>query len=244
MMQPNSPNRKYEDEEMNAGNSTSSLVGGKEKKEPVDIPFCGFVSLQYYQPYFDVDTEDIKSRIMTSMIGFKDDSFLKLVDDKPDLYGPFWIATSLIFIIAVISHFSSYVWSIIRSKADWSYDFQSVVNVASFVYGFVGLVPIAIWLILRQFESKTRLVTFMCIYGYSLVAFIPATILCLVPSELVSWLAFMAACGISCLFLIRNIAPTIIDYLPRNYVTGLLGGLVATQVLFMLMLKFEFFWST
>jgi hypothetical protein len=36
-------------------------------------------------------------------------SFLQDLTQQPDMYGPFWIATTLIFALAVVSNFSRYV---------------------------------------------------------------------------------------------------------------------------------------
>jgi hypothetical protein len=57
-----------------------------------EIPLCGFLTVQYYQPFFDVDTVDITNRIMQSTFYCRrEQSFLTLINDKPDAYGPFWV---------------------------------------------------------------------------------------------------------------------------------------------------------
>jgi len=35
--------------------------------------------------------------------------FYALANDKPDLYGPFWIYTTLIFLVAVAGNLSAYI---------------------------------------------------------------------------------------------------------------------------------------
>merc|ERR1740124_2093950 len=49
------------------------------------------------------------------------------------------------------------------------------------------------------------LIDIITLYGYSLVPYIFATILCLVPSTFVEWVALAAATGLSLLLIIRNI---------------------------------------
>jgi hypothetical protein len=44
------------------------------------------------------------------------------------------------------------------------------------VYGFAGGVPLALWFVFRQFEARLRLITAICLYGYSLFIFIPAAV--------------------------------------------------------------------
>ena len=61
-----------------------------------------------------------------------------------------------------------------------SYDFQSILNIASLVYSFTGCAPAALWFLLRQYEaSETRaisLVATVCVYGYSMIFFLPAVV--------------------------------------------------------------------
>lgn len=56
------------------------------------------------------------------------------------------------------------------------YDFNSVVSIAGVVYGFMVVVPTLIWFLFRQLETSTRLITVICVYGYSLFVFIPAAV--------------------------------------------------------------------
>jgi hypothetical protein len=58
-----------------------------------DIPMCGFLSVQYYQPLFDVDTVDVYNRILQSTFYCRrENNFLQYIGDKPDAYGPFWVS--------------------------------------------------------------------------------------------------------------------------------------------------------
>lgn len=57
-----------------------------------------FLSLEYYQQFFDVDTLMVVERIVTSMIPKRAPSnYLKNnIGQNPDLYGPFWIIVTLV----------------------------------------------------------------------------------------------------------------------------------------------------
>lgn len=100
-----------------------------------EIPLCGFMSVQYYQPYFDVDTDDVYQRlIQSSFFCRREKNFLAFIGDKPDAYGPFWvssispsyfyylncsvffkkIATTLVFVLAVTSHLNGWFTSWIK----------------------------------------------------------------------------------------------------------------------------------
>ena len=56
------------------------------------------------------------------------------------------------------------------------YDFESVMSLASLVYGFLGCVTAGLYFLLRQLEASTSLTTVLCVYGYSLAIFIPASV--------------------------------------------------------------------
>ncbi|GBN98793.1 hypothetical protein AVEN_208826-1 [Araneus ventricosus] len=43
---------------------------------------------------------------------------------KPDLYGPFWIAATLVFSTAICANIANYLTTEGRSAHNWSYDFH------------------------------------------------------------------------------------------------------------------------
>lgn len=68
-------------------------------------------TMDTYKSYFDLDTEDIKTRIKAAVTSFYKADFFRNevlgVGERtetlkgPDLYGPFWITMTLIFVVAV-----------------------------------------------------------------------------------------------------------------------------------------------
>jgi hypothetical protein len=72
-------------------NAQAGLLSEKQK-EVQDIPFCGCLSVRYYQPYFDVDTVDVTTRISSALLYCRSEqNFLSSIREKPDAYGPFWV---------------------------------------------------------------------------------------------------------------------------------------------------------
>lgn len=65
--------------------------------------FCAIL-----RPYFDVDTSDVAWRCGNTLLGPLRSNFLDTTHDQPDLYGPFWIATTLIFVTAVAGNYADY----------------------------------------------------------------------------------------------------------------------------------------
>lgn len=153
-----------------------------------------------YKPYFDVDTTDVVERIKESLFPFKA-SFTEMTANNPDLYGPFWICTTLIFVAASIGTFITYLAHKFQNK-DWDYDINLVTWSAGLFYGYVTIVPLGLYIILKYFSAPLGLVQLWCLYGYSLFIFIPALCLSVVPVEIFRWVivgvaGFMSACFVS-----------------------------------------------
>lgn len=57
-----------------------------------------FFSIEYYQQFFNVDTEMVRERIVSSIIPKRAPAtYLKQnIGTNPDLYGPFWIVVTLV----------------------------------------------------------------------------------------------------------------------------------------------------
>jgi protein YIPF1/2 len=227
-------------------NDRDDLLGGgqniasRNEKEKDEIAFCGCMSMRYYQPLFDVDTKDISSRISQSLFYCqRAENFMSVVSAKPDLYGPFWITTTLVFTIAVCSHMSSWLSSWMYGS-NWQYDLQSMVNAATVVYGYAGLVPTVAYLYLRQIDVDVRFTSMLCLYGYSLSVFIIASLLCLIPSNTIIWLSLLTSAGISSVFVMRNIVPQINERAPDSVKTASIAiGVV--QLVFIYLLKAAIF---
>lgn len=57
--------------------------------------------------YFDVEVEEIVTKLISSVIPFNK-GFSNLAEKKPDLYGPFWIYTTLILLVVINGNLNSY----------------------------------------------------------------------------------------------------------------------------------------
>lgn len=94
-----------DDDDVESMSANSNLLKKREALEIPDIPFCGCLSVRYYQPYFDVDTSDVHARIANALLYCRrENTFISLFDDKPDAYGPFWVSqpnryTFLVYIL-------------------------------------------------------------------------------------------------------------------------------------------------
>lgn len=56
-------------------------------------------NIDFLQGYFDITTDELYERLYNSVIPLNS-KFYDISQKNPDLYGPFWIYTTLIFVIA------------------------------------------------------------------------------------------------------------------------------------------------
>jgi len=159
-------------------------------------------NLQYYAPLFNVDTKDVLTRIVRSMVPFKF-SFVETVRPNPDFYGPFWIATTLIFILAVAGNLYSYL--VQPNRSDWHYDFNMVTVGAVAIYGYILAIPLLLWLGLKWLKVPMKLLETVCIYGYAMFVYIPVSIVCVIPVGIMQWILVCSAAALSGWFLVSNL---------------------------------------
>ena len=208
----------------------------------------GFWSIKYYQPLFDVDTLQVLNRIKGSLLPRPKGAFFELVAANPDLYGPFWISTTLIFAMAMTGNLASYISFVATPQhPKWTYNFNQLTLAGSVVYSYVTLLPLLFWMLLRYYEASKKLVDVLCIYGYTLSVFVPISILCVIPSNLLRWLLILVGGGISAVFLLSNFHAHIADCFPygegdaKRKMYLLLGSMGAFHVVLVLLFKIYFF---
>lgn len=125
------------------------LINFAEKPAP------SFWTVEYYQKYFNVTTEDVVERIKRSVIPFGSDNYLvSHIRPNPDLYGPIWICITLIFSIAISGNIANYFQSASSGKFHWKYDFHLVSIVATCVFLYAWLLPMSIWGALKWTKSQ------------------------------------------------------------------------------------------
>lgn len=64
-------------------------------------------TLSFYAQFFDVDTNSVLSRCWAAL--YPRANFLDVLEGNPDLYGPFWIATTVVFILFLGGTISQYL---------------------------------------------------------------------------------------------------------------------------------------
>lgn len=113
-------------------------------------------SLEYFQRFFDVDTNTVVERIAASMRPMKGTNYLQhYIQSKPDLYGPFWICVTLVFSIAISGNMANYLQAASLQKTySWKYDFHAVSASATFIFLYAWFVPVILWTVLKYHGSE------------------------------------------------------------------------------------------
>ncbi|XP_071934580.1 uncharacterized protein [Coffea arabica] len=197
----------------------------------------GFFSISSYTQYFNVDTDIVLNRILSSFYPSSGDFFSK-IDANPDLYGLIWISTTLIFVIASLGNCATYL---MHKRTDsttaWSFD-VSYVNVATFaIYGYALLVPLGFYFLLQYMGSNASLVRFWCLWGYSLFIFILSSFLLIIPNEFLRWIVILLSGAASAGFVALNLK----SYIPTNDMTFVSVAAFVLQIGLAIFLKMWFF---
>ena len=164
-------------------------------------------SLSFYSQFFDVDTNDVLNRCAAAL--FPRRPFLDVLDGNPDLYGPFWIATTVVFILFLAAYISrSPVGE--QGGPDSPYDFRLLSGAAGLIYGYTFVIPVALWGVLRWFGSEAaNVLECWALYGYANLIWIPVALISWSTLDLLNWIFVAAGFAISAFFLIRNLWPVV-----------------------------------
>ena len=174
--------------------------------------------------------------------------FLDVLDGNPDLYGPFWIAATVCFILFLAGYIAS------RTGSDAPYDFRLLSGAAGIVYGYTFVVPLALWAALRWFGggggsafgaeaaggSAASVLECWALYGYANLIWIPVALLSWSSIAVLNWVAVAVGFAVSALFLTRNLWP-ILSAADRKVSRALLVLVVILHAALAVTIKFFFF---
>ncbi|KAG5643522.1 hypothetical protein DXG03_000714 [Asterophora parasitica] len=189
-----------------------------------------FWTVEYYQPYFDVDTQTVLKRCYATLLPFSPSfrTYLSSHLNPADLYGPFWTLTTLIFTLFLSSSLAASVSVYLSAPGtEYDYDFQLLSVAVSLVYAYGLGLPTLLWLGLRYLGvGEWSVVEAVAVWGYGLFVWIPVSvsaveyklcniadgtrpkqILCVIPVPIVRWVLVLIAFAISGYFLVANVYP-------------------------------------
>ncbi|GAA5956131.1 hypothetical protein JCM21900_002604 [Sporobolomyces salmonicolor] len=167
----------------------------------------GFLNLDFYTGYFDVDTLTVLTRCYKTLVP-REDYVAEVLAGVPDLYGPFWIPTTLIFSLFLTSSLSTSISAYLAGQP-YTYDFTRLGAATSVVYTYCLGLPVLIWAAIKYWAGVTERspVEIISLYGYSSTVWVVIAWLTLIPiAPLRLFLAF-AGTLLSLGFLLRNLYP-------------------------------------
>ncbi|XP_062367860.1 protein YIPF2 isoform X2 [Cinclus cinclus] len=140
----------------------------------------------------DADTAEVLERIKASVLPVPGKNFVRhRLRNNPDLYGPFWICATLALALAISGDLSQLGSARVGSGHRYRPHFHHVPVALTLVFGYAGLVPLALWGGLRWARGGSggsfSLLETLCAYGYSLAALVPAAVLWAAPLSWLRW---------------------------------------------------------
>ena len=162
----------------------------------IDKFFCCFA---IFKKYFQITSQDFLLRFLNSLIPFNN-KFQNLVKDRPDLYGPIWIYSSLIIIISSTGSLTRTFQG--NNNKNFFQEFVPIAGVVIYGVGF-GL-PILIAFLMKMFGTSLTFVSVICTYGYSFSIFLPISIICVIQLDILQWVSLIYAVFSSTSLLLVN----------------------------------------
>lgn len=221
-------------------NDREELLSGQKKNAP-------FWTFEYYQKFFDIETHHVKERILGSMLPWPGKNFIQVhLRKNPDLYGPFWICTTLVFAIAISGNLSTFLRHFGDSNFKYTPEFRKVSIAATAIFSYAWLVPLGLWgLLLWRNNKILNLVSYsfmeiVCVYGYSLSVYVPAVVLWIPHFEWLRWLSIAVALCLSSSILVMTFWPALRDDHPK-VITATIIGIVLLNGLLAVGCKMYFF---
>ncbi|KAL8381234.1 hypothetical protein RB595_005489 [Gaeumannomyces hyphopodioides] len=194
-------------------------------------------SIQFYQQFFDVDTSAVLSRCWAAL--YPRANFLDVLEGNPDLYGPFWIATTVVFILFLGGTISQYL--AVKGTSPFAYDFTLLSGAAGLIYGYTLAIPVILFLALRYFGSESaNLLECWALYGYSNLIWIPVAIVSWSRIDILNYVFVAVGFGYSVAFLLRNLYP-VLSATDRQTSKALLIVVVVLHFALAVTIKFLFF---
>ncbi|KAA1474513.1 Yip1-domain-containing protein [Dentipellis sp. KUC8613] len=177
---------------------------------------ASFWTPEYYQSYFDVDTKTVLSRCITTLNPFSPSYTSAHLTPYPDLYGPFWTLTTLIFALFVTSSLAASIVSYLSDPGtEYDYDFTLLSVAVGLVYAYGLGVPIMLWAALKWWVGLGTMgegwgvVEAVSVWGYGMFVWIPVSVLCVIPVPLVRWVLTGIAFAVSGYYLVKNVYPVL-----------------------------------
>jgi len=210
---------------------------------PKVLKYCPCLKVDL-TPYFDVSTQDIKKRLIASLLPYNQ-RFYEEYQQKPDLYGPFWIIWTLVVILCLSANLERYMQFESKEEEEFTYTFKVIPVAISVLFGVIIGLPVIIKTVVRFMGSKQSDVTVISaigMYGYSFSSFLITCTLCgVITNQIVQWILILYSMVTSIMFLITTYWADLSTTLESSVRLWVVGGIVLSQIALLLVFKLYFF---
>ncbi|KAK7928219.1 Protein YIP5 [Apiospora marii] len=163
-------------------------------------------TMSFYAQFFDVDTSSVLQRCWAAL--YPRANFLDVLEGNPDLYGPFWIATTVVFILFIAGTISQ--WNAMSGNGPFLYDFRLLSGAAGLIYGYTLVIPVLLFGALKYFGSESaNLLECWALYGYANLIWIPVALVSWSQIQILNYVFVGVGLGMSVAFLLRNMYPVL-----------------------------------
>ncbi|KAI8941591.1 hypothetical protein NX059_002806 [Plenodomus lindquistii] len=163
-------------------------------------------TLSFYAQAFDVDTAEVLRRCTSTI--YPRQNFLDVLEGNPDLYGPVWIATTVVVILFLTGTINQYLAA--KGQDHFAYDFKLLSGAAGLVYGYTAFVPVGLWAVLKWYGSESaNLLECACLYGYANLVWIAVALVSWSPVSILNYIFSALGLAFSATFLLRNLYPVL-----------------------------------
>lgn len=144
-------------------------------------------------------------------------------------------------ILQVTSNIAAYLHS--DNMDEFEYDIMHLIRALTILSTWAFAIPTLFWVTTQCMSMHALgLVDWVCLYGYGMVPYVPATLLCLIPVELVIWISLGIATGVSAVLILRNVAgPLLASDVSQSKSGPLLLAILGSHVILLLTLKLAFY---
>ncbi|KAI9308694.1 hypothetical protein BJ944DRAFT_195504 [Cunninghamella echinulata] len=195
-------------------------------------------SIDYYTQFFDVDTSQVIERCLKSLYPVGDFA-TDTLNHQPDLYGPFWISTTVVFAVFVCSSLAASLAAYIAG-VEHVYDFRLLSYAVFVIYMYSFVCPVLVWASTKYFGCQPSLLEIIDYYGYGLTVWIPVSILCVIPYDIARWVFVGIAFILTSYFLVKNLY-SVISRTDAKTSRIILIAILAAHTIFTLVLKISFY---
>lgn len=254
------------------GSSSANPQVSGNMASPREPQKGGIFSFEYYSWFFDVETSEVAARCLLALNPFSQVQFIDhddgfgleqaegrgsglIVGGYPDLYGPFWLCATVVFMLFFASTLAGVVFSSLRN-VNYENQVDVLTGAASLMYTYTFLVPLGLFVVVRytNIAPSVTLLQFVCLYGYSNAIWIFVAILSLlsivnspVISNVIRWILVGVGYSISGSFIAKNLYKAVVPVeqgaieVNKKPAVAILVGAVLLHTIFAFGVKILFF---